>query len=262
MSAFGPGCVKMYLYLVYLYVGIYKEDSTKMKYSLIDGKRGEPKPKLIGECPSCGSSMIARCGEIKVWHWAHKGKRSCDVWWENETEWHREWKNRFPESWQETVLKDESTGEKHIADVRTEDGFVIEFQYSHINPEEIESRESFYRRMVWVLSGTRRKTDYKRFFKGTEDFITTSQRGVYFVPFPDECFPASWINRSVPVFFDFEDAIDANPWITKNAVWGLLPGRQQGKAIALILSKEDFVKYAVEGNLFEKLSEINKFSRM
>lgn len=233
-----------------------------MKYSLIDGKRSEPEPKLIGKCPSCGSAMIARCGEIKVWHWAHKGKRSCDVWWENETEWHREWKNRFPESWQETVLKDKSTGEKHIADIHTDDGFVIEFQYSHIKLEEQKARENFYRRMVWVLSGARRKTDYKRFLKGTEDFIATKQRGIYFVAFPDECFPSSWINSPVPVFFDFEDAIDADIRIAKKAVWGLLPGRQKGKAIALILSKEYFVQYASNGKLFEKLSEINKFSKI
>lgn len=233
-----------------------------MKYSLVDGKRAEPEPKLIGECPSCGAVMIARCGKIKVWHWAHKGKRSCDAWWENETEWHREWKNRFPESWQETVLRDASTGEKHIADVRTGDGFVIEFQYSHINYEEQEARENFYRRMVWVLNGARRKSDYKRFSKGFRGFLSTRQRGIFFVSFPDECFPLAWIDRTVPVFFDFEDAEEVDPQIAKNAVWGLLPGRQQGKAIALIVSKEDFVNFAKKGELFERLGEINKFSRM
>jgi hypothetical protein len=67
--------------------------------------------------------------------------------------------------------------------------------------------------------------------KGLEDFILTKQRGIFFVPFLDECFPLSWIDRSVPVFFDFEGALDSDLKITKNAVWGLLPGRQQEKAI-------------------------------
>lgn len=222
----------------------------------------EPEPKLVGKCPSCGAEMIARCGQIKVWHWAHKSKRNCDPWWENETEWHREWKNRFPETWQEVVLNDTSSGEKHIADVRTGDGFVIEFQYSHINYEEQNARESFYRRMVWVLNGSRRKTDYKRFRKGFDDFIVTRQRGIFFVPFPEESFPLSWVDRTVPVFFDFEDAEDADPRLTKTSVCGLLPGRQQGTAIALIVSKEDFVQFATKGTLFEKLAEINKFSKM
>ena len=233
-----------------------------MKYALIDGKRAEPKPNLIGTCQICEADMIARCGKIKVWHWAHKGKRICDSYWENETVWHRDWKNRFPDSWQETVLKDTDTGEKHIADVRTEDGFVLEFQYSHINAEEQEARESFYRRMVWVLNGVRRKTDYKRFYKGFEDFISTNQSGIFFVSFPDECFPLSWIDRTVPVFFDFEGALESNPRISKNVVWGLLPGRQQGKAIVLCVSKDQFVDFATNGTLFEKLGEINKFSKI
>ena len=232
-----------------------------MKYALINGNRAEPKPKLTGKCPSCDADMIARCGDIKVWHWAHKGKMTCDPWWETETQWHREWKNRFPEHWQETILKDAQTGEKHIADVRTEDGFVIEFQYSSIKSEEQLSRESFYKRMVWVLNGARRKTDYERFCKGLNSFIPTNQRGIFFVSNPEKYFPASWRGRAVPVFFDFEDADGANRRLTKNAVWGLLPGRQQGKALVLILSKADFVSYSKNGNLFEKLTEINKFSK-
>lgn len=232
-----------------------------MKYALVNGNRTEPEPKLRGKCPNCGAVMIPRCGEIKVWHWAHKGQRNCDPWWENETEWHRKWKNRFPESWQETILEDEGTGEKHIADIRTEDGFVIEFQYSHIKLEEVGKRESFYQRMVWVLNGARRKTDYKRFIKGAEGFYPTNQRGIYFVHFPEESFPPSWVNRSVPVLFDFEDAIDADPRLTKNAVWALLPGRQRGKALALIISKEQFVEFSMQGNLFEKLCEINQYAK-
>ncbi len=232
-----------------------------MKYALVDYKKVEATKGSTGICQVCGSELIAKCGEIKIHHWSHKSKRNCDVWWENETEWHREWKNRFPESWQEVILKDTKTGEKHIADARTEDGLVLEFQYSHINAKEQESREHFYRKMVWVLNGIRRKTDYKRFFKGLQDFISTKQRGIFFVPFPEECFPLSWIDRSVPVFFDFEGAPDSNHRIVKNAVWGLLPGRQIGKAITLCVSKDQFVEFAKNGSLFEKLSEINKFSK-
>jgi hypothetical protein len=42
-------------------------------------------------------------------------------------------------SWQEIVHRSDS-GEKHIADVKTDHGWVIEFQHSYLNPEERRSR--------------------------------------------------------------------------------------------------------------------------
>lgn len=224
-----------------------------MKYAIVNGERAEAEPGRTGVCPCCGSEMVSRCGEVKVNHWAHKRKRDCDTYWENETEWHREWKDYFPEEWQEAVLKDEDTGERHIADVRTEDGFVVEFQHSHIKPEEQRSRERFYKKMVWVLNGSRRKTDSKRFTKGFEDFRRTDQKGIFIVPFPDEAFHNAWTNSSVPVFFDFEEYA--------GAVWGLLPGRKNGYAISLRVSKSQFIEFARSGKLFEKLKEINRHSK-
>ena len=113
-----------------------------MKFALAHGQRQEAQPNLSGECPGCGRPMVARCGEVRVRHWAHKGRRHCDPWWENETEWHRGWKDRFPADWQEIVHPD-GDGERHIADVKTGDGWVIEFQHSYIKPEERRSREAF-----------------------------------------------------------------------------------------------------------------------
>lgn len=89
---------------------------------------------MRGLCPYCGSEVIAKCGRIKIWHWAHKGMSSCDPWWENETEWHRTWKNHFPLEWQEQIARDPISGETHIADVKTPHGLVIEFQHSSIDP--------------------------------------------------------------------------------------------------------------------------------
>ena len=74
-----------------------------MKLTIIDGQRREAQPGLTGECPVCEATTIAKCGEKNIWHWAHKGKRKCDHWWENETEWHRNWKNQFPVECQEFV---------------------------------------------------------------------------------------------------------------------------------------------------------------
>ena len=127
-----------------------------MKYAIVGELKQEAEPGLSGECPVCEATTIAKCGEKNIWHWAHKGKRNCDRWWENETEWHRDWKNQFPVEWQE-VVQIADDGEKHIADVKTDQGWVIEFQRSYIKPEERRSREAFCGNMVWVVDGLRRK---------------------------------------------------------------------------------------------------------
>jgi hypothetical protein len=62
-----------------------------------------------------------------------------------------EWKNKFPETWQEVILTNEA-GEKHIADIRTTSGTVLEFQNSPISSETIRIREQFYKDMVWVIN--------------------------------------------------------------------------------------------------------------
>jgi len=77
----------------------------------------------------------------------------CDNWWENETEWHRKWKSYFPIDWQEIVHFDGESGEKHIADVKTDSGFVLEFQNYPMPLEELKSRESFYKKMLWIING-------------------------------------------------------------------------------------------------------------
>lgn len=173
-----------------------------MQYAIHSGRRLEASPGLEGHCPYCDQLMIARCGELKVWHWAHKGRRNCDPWWEAETAWHRNWKAMFPSDWQEVIQFDEETGEKHIADVKTSSRTVIEFQHSFIKPEERHAREKFYKHMIWVVDGTRLKNDFPRFQKAIPNWKEwlTRMRPIHF---PDEIFPKVWISREVPVVFDW-----------------------------------------------------------
>lgn len=137
-----------------------------MRLALVEGGRAEAQPGLRGHCPRCSGETVAKCGRVKVWHWAHKGKPPCDPWWESETEWHRAWKNQFPVEWQEYVAADPVTGEKHIADVKTPHGLVIEFQHSPIDPNEIRAREAFYGNMIWIVDGTRGPLDHDYFKMG------------------------------------------------------------------------------------------------
>lgn len=136
---------------------------TNMKFAIVNGSRAEPQPKARGVCPGCGAETVAKCGRHVIWHWAHKSLVHCDRWWEAETEWHRQWKNRFPEAWQEVPLPDEEAGELHIADVRTSSGLVIEFQRSTIDPIEVHAREAFYGRMIWIVDGCRNDFDKYNF---------------------------------------------------------------------------------------------------
>lgn len=123
-----------------------------MKFSAVNGQRVFAFPKGKGVCLFCGNDVIAKCGNKKMWHWAHSVKKICDPWWENETHWHRDWKAHWDEQFQEVVHFDSLTGEKHIADVKNQNGFVLEFQNSPLSDVELVSRERFYGDMAWVVN--------------------------------------------------------------------------------------------------------------
>jgi competence protein CoiA len=203
-----------------------------MRYSLVNGERSEAQPGLAGQCPACDRVTIAKCGEVKIWHWAHSGQKMCDPWWENETEWHRNWKSCFPVDWQEVTQKD-NNGEKHIADVKTDQGWVLEFQYSFLKPEERRARNAFYEKLVWVVNGTRRVRDKTQFFKLLNELnpMTTSphMRKIYL----DECaLLKEWAGIHAPVLFDFEEEI----------LWCLLPVSQNMWGYIVAFPRSEFIE--------------------
>ena len=122
---------------------------------------------------------------------------------------------------------------------------MIEFQHSHLKPLERTARERFYGNMVWVVDGTRLQRDYPRFNGGKGDLRPTYIEGYFLLAFPDECFPAMWLDSSVPVIFDFR-GVDQNqpPDAFRDALWCLLPERVEGSAVVVGMSREEFVKVA------------------
>lgn len=136
-----------------------------MQYSLVNGVRTEAMPNLKGICTCCQKPTYSACGKLISWHWRHVNKNECDDWWESETEWHREWKSNFPETWREVVQYDNSTGEKHIADIKTQRDVVLEFQNSPMNLVELLSREAFYKKMIWVVNGINFKDNFEIGYK-------------------------------------------------------------------------------------------------
>lgn len=222
-----------------------------MKFANIDGQRRAAEPSLSGECPVCGATTIARCGEKNIWHWAHKGKRNCDRWWEHETDWHRDWKNHFPVEWQEVVCWADD-GEKHVADVKTAQNWVIEFQHSYISPDERRLREAFYGRMVWIVDGLRRKNDLKQFTETLRDHGHQVSQG----PLIHGIFPSfsrlvdDWLSSRSPVFLDFGKDTELHE------LWLLIPSNSDSKAYVSLVGKEDFIFcYRKDGFNFQRIVE-------
>lgn len=214
-----------------------------MHFALVDNTRQAAAPGLAGNCPGCGQPVVAKCGTRRIWHWAHRGVRMCDQWWEPETDWHRAWKEHFDREWQEVIQFDPATGEKHIADVRTANGLVVEFQHSALHPDERKAREAFHGNMVWVVDGTRLKRDFPRFVASMHSLRRTSHDSVFLHYWPDECFPEPWLTSTVPVFFDFKVA-ESDDW-RRDTLWCLFPGRAENNAVIGRLNREAFVAAAL-----------------
>jgi hypothetical protein len=122
-----------------------------MKWALVNNTRIEATSKALGFCQLCKSEMRGYDGSLQINHWKHVSNANCDSWHENETEWHREWKNKFPEEWQEKLRENETN--KHFADVFNPDKeLVIEFQNSSLSVGELHQRERFYNKMIWVVN--------------------------------------------------------------------------------------------------------------
>lgn len=120
-----------------------------MQYAVVNGVRATAAPRGKGICPSCGGDMVAKCGTQIIHHWAHVSSQ-CDPWWENETQWHREWKEEFPEEYREVGHVAEE-GEIHRADIKHPSGLVVEIQHSAMPEKERDARENFYGNMIWIV---------------------------------------------------------------------------------------------------------------
>lgn len=105
-------------------------------------------------CPTCGSPVIPRKGEVRRHHFAHKGGGSCADGWSrsyDDSEWHHLWQERFPKENQEVTL---TLGQiRHRADVLA-GTTVVEFQRSTLTPEQFNDRNTFYQdlgyKIVWL----------------------------------------------------------------------------------------------------------------
>lgn len=129
-------------------------------YAVVDGVRthiSEAARLQHGICPVCGAELVARKGKFREDHWWHVNGKRCDPWYQPKGPWHLYWQNMFPKECQEVVVEGDVDGTRvrHIADVKTFGGIVLEVQYSAISPETIAIREAFYCGMLWLANMTR-----------------------------------------------------------------------------------------------------------
>ena len=221
-----------------------------MRFALSNNLRIEATKGAKGICPCCATELVARCGEIKVHHWAHK-KKCNDHWWENETEWHRDWKNKFPKDWQEIIHKD-TVGEKHIADVKTLEDWVVEFQHSPISKEERSSRDNFYKKIIWVVDGTRRKTDIRQFKQilNEESRIDKPSKKILWVNFAQHNrLLMDWKGSDSLIFIDFKDKLSSN-----EGLWLIYPNMYKNEIYLSQFSRNSFINYLNE-NRFDEILE-------
>jgi competence CoiA-like predicted nuclease len=127
-----------------------------------DANRNKPTPSAVSECPACHTKIVAKCGSIKVWHWAHESLINCDANWEPTSEWHLWWQSHVHEDLTEVI------NNRHIADIKLTNGKVIEVQHSNLPVEVVSEREAFYGNMTWIFDG---QEFYKRLRIKEKEFM-------------------------------------------------------------------------------------------
>lgn len=209
-----------------------------MLFALVKNTLSPPSKGLNGKCPLCSESVISRCGEVNLHHWSHKKGTECDGWTEQETFWHKSWKECFPQRNREVIF--EKQNKKHFADIYTDDGIIIELQNSSISLETINQREIFYgEKMLWIINGSKYRyrisifrtsaintiinnknipnTSLHRYYsnyvnladQNINEFISTGNEFQFHWEYPIR----SWRNTQRPVFLDIGE--DYILWIKK-----------------------------------------------
>lgn len=193
-------------------------------------------------CPSCGTPLIVRKGEIRQHHFAHKANHLCKDTWERSgpngydiTPWHNEWQSCFPEINQEVRL---NLGEVcHRADVLV-DRTAVEFQHSILSPSVFDDRNNFYLnlgyKVVWVF-------DISNLYKnGKIRYETENDACRFYWSNPKKTFSAYDINKGeIELFFHIEDEGEGNIFHVR---WASYLGFEEFRT-EIPLTKEEFLEY-------------------
>jgi len=113
-------------------------------------------PDVPSLCPDCKDPLIARRGDVMVWHWAHKAGSSCGCG-AGETKWHLAWKHGYNDFQQWSVeVPITIDGKMYRADaMNTETGKIREFVHSlsaSYIQKHLDLKQAGYD-VLWILDG-------------------------------------------------------------------------------------------------------------
>lgn len=202
-----------------------------MEWAIQNGLKIKAYPNCKAVCPLCQGEVISKCGEIKVHHWCHKSNIDCDDWYEPESQWCLEWKNKFPIEMQEVTMQN------HRADIKTNKE-VIELQNTPLSSRDIRIRENFYGEMVWLLNG-------ETLCKGLN--LRPKENNIYTFRWKNP--PKSWWKANKPIY------IDTGEYKTRNDVYKMLENYYSDE----IITREQIEEtYKIYSNLNNKIFKIRK----
>jgi hypothetical protein len=130
-------------------------------------------------------------------------------------------------------------GTRHVADIKTDTGLVVEFQRSHLSTVERREREAFYDDMIWVVDGTRLKRDLD-FFEQIR-FHERSGPREDVVPFNWRVpqITRRWDESTKLVFLDFHG----------DHIWCVPPITNVWRKYATKVPKGEFISALMQGSL-------------
>ncbi len=130
-----------------------------MVIALVNGHRlraEEAGSGTVGLCPWTRREVKAKVGEIRQ-YWAYiGGQPNLPEGYENETEWHNNWKTTIKDEYCEVVCGENN---EHRADIIGNEETVVEIQKSPIDIRIVRERINFYqelsqKRVIWVVDAS------------------------------------------------------------------------------------------------------------
>lgn len=130
-------------------------------------------------------------------------------------------------------------------------GVVLEFQHSPLSRVEREARESFYKKMAWVVDGTRRVRDRAQFF-------SSLRTASYALPNPltleihhaESALLRDWASSGGFVFFDFGDVSEPDDCLRFDTpiLWRVMPDNTKGSVLVSPVPKAAFIHAYLTGS--------------
>lgn len=157
--------------------------------------------------------------------------------------WNLEWKLKFPKTLVEISVQGNT--EKHVADVRTNTGLVLNFQARSLDEKQLKQREVFFGQMLWIFKADgwdlelmQNPTRYKT-TEGRDKKLPTSD-AYGWIKFKSRHSKSVYKACKMPVFLDFGD--DSLYWLNWQSKSNLDITYHPHQGLLKSYSKEQFIK--------------------